>query len=443
MRVTRRAVLGAGTAAMAGVMAGCSTSNTSGGGKDQPQGGGRFNLQVMGKEEEFDKQELATFLKDKNFGISWIKPDMTNLNAMLASGKAPDLVRDAGANNTPYIAQRKLAHPLDDYLAKSSLIKADDLPAIQDVWRYDGTKQGQGPRYGLTKDYSVDSQWWMRTDMSDAAGVKAPTWESPWSHDDLLENARKMTKKQGNRATQYGLYTLEMTTGWMQTILATFGGSMYTDDGSQVDLATPEARKLIQWVIDASQQRLGYSPLDPNPDGWDWPPVAAGRQATLSSGYWVQGMLAEKEAESFRDTFRIMPSPTFGPERATANRSATGYWIPAGSKHKDEAFQLLEFTIGGADAKKRAQSGWGMPSLKSLESELPNKTEYQKQALEGSRKDLEHLKILTFTPYASFTAVDTIMAQQFLPVVKGSKKADDFVAAVTPPLNQLLKEGKI
>lgn len=451
MGFTRRTMLTGAIGLAAAGIAGCSTSTTPTGatgagtaGSTATAGTGpkKYNLQVMGLDMEMDKELLGEFLADKEYGLTWIQPDPTTLNAMLAAGSAPDLVRDMGALSTAWLAKRGLAHPLDDFIAQSEVIRADDLAAINDVWRYDGNRQGSGALYGIAKDYSVDSQWWMRTDMAEPVGVTPPTVDAPWSMDELVENCAKMTKREGDRIAQYGMYGINVSMGWLQWALATHGGSIFNDDFTELDLSSPEARQAIQWLIDTSNADVGYSPLNPNPDGWDWPAMAANRLATAAAGYWFVGTLAEDTAEPFRDKTLMLPTLTFGPQRVSSNVSATGYWMPEQSKHKEAAFELLEFTMGGADGQARARSGWGLPTLKSLESELPTSQPYQQAALESVRTELEHLQVLSFTPYAQAAAVDTLLAKEFLPIAQGSKKADDYVANVTPKVNELLAEGR-
>lgn len=434
--MSRRGFLGAALATGVAATAGCSTSQSSTG------SGKKFNLTIMGQEKEVDAALLQEFLKDKDFGITWVKEDPSTLNAMLAADRAPDLVRGAGGLIVPYLAHRKMATPLDDFIRQSSIIHEDDLQPANDVWRYDGSTQGQGPRYGIAKDFSVDTQWWMRTDLSDAAGVKAPTADKPWSFDDLVSGSAKMTKRKGDRVLRYGMYEINAKTSLLQYMMATMGGSIFSEDASTVDLSSPEAQRAIQWLIDACESRVGYSPLDPNPDGYDWTAMAANRLATAGHGYWYLGQLQDPAAASFRDSCRLLPSLTFGPQRISTTFAATGMWIPEKAKNKEAAFQFLEFHTCGADAEKRATAGWGIPALKSLEPKLPSSNTFEKDAIDSFRSEIDHTQVLTFSPYAQTDAMDVLLAQDFLPILKGSKKAADFADKVTPKLNQLLADGK-
>lgn len=443
LSLSRRGLLGLGLGLGAAAMSGCSTASAPTG-TSAPNGGGSkaFRLQIMAKEDEVDPDLLQQYLADKDFDVTFIEPDPTTLNAMLAANNPPDLVRDAGANVTPYLVHKGLATELDDYISKSSLVTMDDLQPINDVWRFDGKVQGVGPRYGLIKDFSLDSQFWMLSDVAESAGLTLPTPDKPWSFDELLENSKAMTSRSGNRADMYGLFTTAPSVETFQVMLAESGGSMFSSDLSAVDLTTPEAQAVIQWFIDAALAKTGYSPLDPNPDGWDWPPMIAGRAASILAGYWIVGQLADPEGESFRERLRLLPSPMMGTQRASATFAGVGMWIPNKSQHKDEAFDFLAWHCAGEPAKLRAKLGWGIPPLKSLESALPSDDPYQVAALEAHRAEAAHAKILTFSPYAQPAAINAVLQQEFVAVAQGSGKAADYAAVVTPKINQLLTEGK-
>lgn len=105
------------------------------------------------------------------------------LTAILASGQPPDLVRGISALDTPYFAAREVAENLDPYFAKSTVLKADDLDPVNDLWRYDGKVQGKGPRYGMAKDFSQDSMYCYNTAHFDEAGVDYPSDTEPVTYE--------------------------------------------------------------------------------------------------------------------------------------------------------------------------------------------------------------------------------------------------------------------
>ncbi|GAB3701398.1 hypothetical protein [Mariniluteicoccus flavus] len=138
----------------------------------------------------------------------------------------------------------------------------------------------------------------------------------------------------------------------------------------------------------------------------------------------------------------MAPTATFGPQKVAATFGATGYWIPAKTKKKDEAFRFLEFHCGGEDAKTRATKGWGLPAITDLDSQLPTAQPFQKQALEATKAELPNQKVLQYSPYAQLAAINSILSREFKPVASGSKKADDYIKAITPAIDELLGRGQ-
>ena len=128
----------AGGAVAAPLLGGCDASSSS-------SSDGTVTLTVMYKSNELTKEHIADFeAKNSGIKISFVEFDATRLNAMLASGNPPDFVRGAAVGSANTNA-RGLATNLDPYLAKSTVLKKDDLLAVNDSFRWDG-KRSAGAR---------------------------------------------------------------------------------------------------------------------------------------------------------------------------------------------------------------------------------------------------------------------------------------------------------
>lgn len=430
----RGSALGAAAAAGAGALSACAPSA---GGSD----GGKKTLTIMAPENEFSPEFLKSAEKELGMTIKRVEVDTTKLTAMLASGTAPDLVRGLGAVETSYIVSRDLALPLDDYFAKSELLKEDDIDPINDVWRYDGSVQGQGPRYGLAKDYSQDAMFWYNTALFDAAGVAYPSDAEPVTYDQWLEMGRQLTQKDGDTTTVYGLSAGGLGLFISLTnMTAAAGGSLLSEDLGTIDFSSPEAQKALTWYLEYARAKVGFSPVEPNPDGWDWPPYQTGRLAQSWSGYWFGGAIAAEAA--LAETSRLAPAPTMGGERISPCFGATGYWIPKASKNHDEAWQLFEWFMGGEPAKERAAGGWGMPSLLSLRADLPVGTPAQEQALAAVEAEADYFKVLSFTPYVKVEALDAVLNQYLPDAINEGVSAGALADTLNTDMQALLDEGK-
>jgi multiple sugar transport system substrate-binding protein len=412
-----------------------STGTAGGGG-----GGAKGAITVMSQEGEFSEELQAMWAEDHpELPMTFIAMDETRLNAMLAAGDPPDIVRGLGAQEAAYLAARGIALPLDDYIAGSSLITADDLSPINDVWRWDGQTQGAGPVYGITKDYSLDMMWWYNTQMFEEAGARIPDDATPYTYDELLEVGKSITSIKGGKVERYGLWTMLPTVSFIQSALATADATLFSEDLKTIDFSSPEAQRMIQWFVDGAQGQAGYSVADPNPDGWDWPPFSTERQAMAQAGFWMSGLVTGEEPTQAWS--RMAVAPLLGNTRVSPTNSATGHWIPAKAKNPDAGWVFLEWLTAGQPGVDRAKSGWGLPILKSLEKEIPSDLEFQKAAWETQQADAGHAKVIQMSPYAPQVALNAVINDNLLKVVQGGMTVGGFADASNKAANELLAEG--
>jgi multiple sugar transport system substrate-binding protein len=404
----------------------------------------KTTLTVMYAKNEFTPAYIAEFEKlHAGLTIQFIEFDQTRLNSMLAGGLPPDFVRGAGRGSAN-INARGLAVNLDPYIQASTVAKRDDFLDINNVWRWDGHRTGAGPYYGFTKDWSQDATLWYNRSLFDQAGVPYLSTTEPVTYTDLLEIARKLTVKKNGTTQVYGL---GLEWAWsvispVMTMILQQGGNLYTnDDLSAVDFSTPEAKKALQWYVDFVNAGVGPSVLDPLASGSDAETFMANRMAISQDGYWFGGQFPTSPP-SFQDAVRMAPAPLFGSKRVSPSYAAIGAWIPAASKHKDEAWQVMEYFMFGQPAHDRAKSGWGLPALKSLLPELPQSLPYQKDAYQTEQAELKYFEVLPDSPYITSSNYDTILNQYLPQVIKKQMSLDDACREITTAANKLLQQGK-
>lgn len=373
--------------------------------------------------------------------ITQINTDPTRLNAMLAAGNPPDLVRDSGTDVTPYIASQGLALNLDDYIAQSSVLKDADIMPVNDLWKWDGTQQGKGSRYGIAKDWSQDAMWWYDTEVWAAAGLPARDPNTPITYDELLDAAKAMTKRSGGKTTMYGLWNVTPDIDRIAAMVATAGGRIISEDLSKVDFSSPEAQKALSWIVQAGKEGLGYSVANPSPD-WDGPEMFAGKQATACQGYWYTGF-TETTAPAFESKLQFNAAPLLGSQRISPSFGAVGFWIPAKAKNPGASFAWLEWYCGGAGAKQRISAGDGLPSLRSLLPSLPQRNDFERKAVATQNNELSHIDVVQVaSPYAQNTAINTVLAKDFPQAISGSLSVGALADLLTTDVNAVLAAGK-
>ncbi|NUP18642.1 MAG: extracellular solute-binding protein [Streptomyces sp.] len=426
----------AGAALATTALPGCAASVDSGGGSSSGK-----TLTVMGQTDEWDAKTKKSLEKTLNVTLRVMTYDVTKLNALLASKNPPDVVRGIGATDTPYFAARGLMTDLDPYLAKSEVLKAADLAAANDVWRYDGKQQGSGPRYGLAKDYSQDSMFWYRSDMFEEAGLELPSETEPLSCEEWLDLAERLTKRRLGKVKVYGLDATGMGVfPQLMWMTASAGGSLFAADMDSVDFSSPEALKALQWLLDYTKADIGPNLINPNPDGWDGPTYQANRMAMSCNGHWFGGVIAGDAALS--KVSRFAPAPQMGSHRVSPCFGGTGFWIPKDAKNKEAAWKLFEWYFAGKPAKDRVDYGWGLPSLNSLRKKLPVSTALQKQAYAVQEQELPHFSVLPVSPYAQTDALNAVLSRVIPDAVKSGTKAGKVADTLNSRMNEQLARGK-
>jgi multiple sugar transport system substrate-binding protein len=430
-----RSALAAGGVLAAPVLGACDAGTS--------KSGGAVTLTVMYKNNELTKEQIADF-ESKNSGIKidFVEFDTTRLNAMLASGSPPDFVRGAAVGSANANA-RGLATNLDPYLDKSSVLKKGDLLAVNDSFRWDGKKIGQGPYYGISKDWSQDATLWYNKALFDAAKVPYLSASEPVTYDQLLDIGKRLTVKAGGKTQVYGLGLEWAWNLWgpISMMIVQQGGTLYNADLTQTDMTSAAARKALQWYVDFAQAGVGPTSLDPVPDGADLSLFMAKRMAITQDGFWYGGNFV-KESEELRNNIRMAPAPVMGGTRVSPSYAGWGAWIPAKAKHKNEAWKLMEYFMTGPPADERAKSGWGLPALKSLLPLVPQDQPYQKEAYQTTQNELTFAGPLPDSPYVTIDGWNVALDKHLQRAIKKEITVDQAAQAITEDVNKLLKQGK-
>lgn len=419
---------------------GCNTSNST----STSGGGSKTTVTVMYASNEF----LPAYIKEfenlnPDLKISFIEFDQTRLDAMMAANTPPDFVRGTGVGSANYSA-RGLALNLDPYLAKSTVLKTSDLMAANNTWRFNGKQTGSGSYYGLAKDWSQDATLWVNDALFENAHVAPLSDTTPTSYDTLLEIAKKITVRQGGKIQAYGIDpSWVYCAGVVDQMILQQGGQYFNSDLTEIDYATAAGKRAIQWFVDFAKAHVGFSPFDPDADGAgnDTPSYLASRLGMVVDGYWFGGNINTASA-AVQAKSRFLPAPIMGSNRVSACFSATGAWIPASSKNKDAAWKVMEYFIGGTPAHDRATSGWGLPSLKSLFNQIPQKLAYQKQAYTTAQNELKYLSVQPDSPYITGTTMDTLFDKYMQQAVKGQITVSSAAEKITTDANQHIQQTK-
>ena len=170
----------------------------------------------------------------------------------LAAGTAPDAISFAGeiCRWSRWADIGKLME-LDDIIEEDSSFDIDDFfPKMIDMAKYDGTKVGQGPIYGIPASTAV---WILHynKEMFDKYGVSYP--DDSWDWDRLVEETLKLNEdRDGDDVLdQYGFYIENIwDTRFIDMMMRAFGTALWSEDAKSCNAATPEGLAAIQLIGD-------------------------------------------------------------------------------------------------------------------------------------------------------------------------------------------------
>ncbi len=389
------------------------------------------DIYVVGGGDGFsNEQDLAEFQKEHpNIRVNILNNvSDAQLITMVATGNAPDLLR-VEARRVPYWANLGMLEDLTPYLQKKArFIRTDDLVPIIDLYRIDGRL------YALNKDWSADLTIYYNKDLFDKAGLTYPGEDKPLTYAEVMELSRKLSVQQEGKPVQWGFGAGYMALAY-QAMLRAADQPLYSPDHLRILLAdSAEALKAADWWVEMARRQWYGGPDDP----WH-----NNRLAMLQMGYWFGPVAAiggrqnvysnEATTTGTTDPIGFAPAPVWGNKRVNM-AVATGFAMLAGSKHKEEAWQVLEWFMVGPASIRRTQTGWGLPSLRSLFRYVPQQTALDRQRFRVTVAEVPFL-VPHYPNRYNASAFDDAWNRWFGPASQGQFATAEFLRRVEHDVN--------
>jgi len=370
------------------------------------------------------------------------REEPARLYAMIAAGTPPDLIRVQAPSIPGYLARGYLKD-LTPYFEASSSLHLDDLMPANDYYKAEAPmKIGTGKIYGMCKDFSPDFTLFAYKKAFEDAGVAVPDPAKSLTYAEILDLARKVSKKEGDRVLMWG-YGYE--DGWIDRIwmngLAELGQNLYSEDFTQVIIGgNEETRRMAQYYFDLAKENLAVSPVNPSPNGWAGGDFTAGLLAMMQYGFWFSAMA---ETDTTRGQVVMLPGVTWAGKRRDPTMTATGMVMEADAKNPDAAWVVFEWYNAGKQARDRAASGWGVPALKSMMNLVPQQTDFQKQCFQILQGELTlESPPLQFNPYLGETEFTNSWRTHVEQAVRGGITVDEMIKNIESEINTAISEGK-
>ncbi|MEU4514456.1 sugar ABC transporter substrate-binding protein [Nonomuraea wenchangensis] len=303
-----------------------------------------------------------------NIQVTYVQGSWDNVNDQLvtqfAGGTAPDVIHNDSPALSGFAADGYLLDLKDKLPAE---LKGDIPQPAWDTVTFDDGKGGQGV-YGVP--FLQESQVIIANKkLLDAAEVRVPTADNPWTWDEFSEAAKKMTKD-----GSFGVaWAMKSPVNKTLNLALNFGGTFFqTADGKTTVKVGPEEREVLQRIHDqlhkdksADPDALGQGTADPLPAFYK------GKFALLPAGVYLRQQVAEQAPDGFE--WVTLPAP----KGTTAEQGAVSQTlsIAQDSKHPEEAMKFIAYFLNGPNQAKLAKGDWLLPTSQTAASDPAITTE--------------------------------------------------------------------
>jgi multiple sugar transport system permease protein len=322
--------------------------------------------------------------------FEWLHPDVrvkrvltdssafqAKLRTMLAAGAPPDLFYLRPEAMAQFAAMNLLL-PLDAFVEQQ---RRDDpgwmedfYPLILDAYRYDVASQrsGTGLQYGLPKDFTT-LVFYVNLDLFRRASIDvARLQREGWTWDQFGEAMARITALRDEapdlRARNvYGGY-LQLSPGTLRSLVWNHGGEFFgvrpdgAPDFRDVRLDEPPAQAALERIIRLRLvDRTVYNPTGIAKDGGN---------EFLNGNIGCVGPIGRWMVPTYRSirsfAWDVVPVPALDPANAPAQVVHTAWGVAAGTRHPEQALQLLKFLCGQEGQRQQARAGLAIPALRSV-----------------------------------------------------------------------------
>jgi multiple sugar transport system substrate-binding protein len=208
---------------------------------------------IMKTGSEFSEEEREQFSADNpGITIETVETDTTRFFAMYAAGTPPDLMRTQAPAIPQYLA-RKILYDLTPYYEVSGVLNLDDLAPANNYYRANSPLDiGDGPIYGMCKDWSPDFTMFIYKPAFEQAGLDPPDDTVHLTYQEVFDLARRLAVFEGDRVLMWGYgYDAAWTDRMWMNMLAELDQSLYTEAFSAINLTgSEEARAVVKYYFD-------------------------------------------------------------------------------------------------------------------------------------------------------------------------------------------------
>ncbi|MCC6444503.1 MAG: ABC transporter substrate-binding protein [Armatimonadetes bacterium] len=309
----------------------------------------------------FNRQHPKIRVKILSVGGSYQK-----VRIAIAGGSTPDVCSAIWADELAGYAMRGALTPLDDYIARSGRKAEEYMPGVWRMFRYNG--------HTWALNATTNSNFVaFNKDIFREVGLDP---EKPPQTVAELDRAAELCTRYDDKG---GFVRYGFRPGWLMWWAYVFGGKWYDPETRTVTANDPHNVAALEWIASYSQKYdLSRIESFEQTFGSQQSPNAAffvGKVAMWTTGEWVQEHII-RYAPKLDWGYFAAPAPPGGrPKTCTVGGSV--FVIPAACKHKDEAWEFLNWICGPEAVKEFCLGIGNIPPLKAVAME----PEFQKNPL--------------------------------------------------------------
>ncbi|AGE22476.1 MULTISPECIES: ABC transporter substrate-binding protein [Geobacillus] len=421
------------------VLGGCSSNNKTAQGEGESK---TVTLKFMGweaspLETEAVKKGLQKFMEENpNIRVQYTPIPQSQYSSklltMLAGNAAPD-VFFLGSEDYRTFQKKGVLLDLTPYFKEEYSID-DFIPSAASIMQIDGKIFG-------VSSCTVSPVLFYNKKLFDEAGIPYPSSDpqKAWTWKQFVEVAKKLTKKNGDKVEQFGVFGLENN---YMTVAEYFsnGGSPYNNSFTKSTFNTPEVKQVLQSVLDL-RVKYGVAPETSVLEKIGMRPTQMLQTGKI--GMLIDGSWSLQELASMKFPVGVAPLPKF--KEAVTHGQAHVHAVSAKTKYPKEAWKLVSFLSSEEYQIQLVKEGLWMPNRKALYTNEGIKKWYNKEVHpEGFEKMVTYFENAKPYPNAflSNNKITSIITEELDKFYYNGESLDKVVERIDNRSNEELRKQR-
>ncbi|MCD6220497.1 extracellular solute-binding protein [Candidatus Calescamantes bacterium] len=295
----------------------------------------------------------------------------------------------------------------------------------------------KGKIYALPGNYGLRGILFYNKKIFDEEGIDYP--DETWTWQDLLETAKRLTKKDSDgRIVRFGY--VDQIAGGMLFYIYQNGGRLWNEERSKCIINTLESQQAMNFW-DSFHTKYHVSPP---PSAYKEMQTARdifimGRAAMYGGNSWdIRVFKYHKKMKNYEVAF--FPVPEKGKKRFAA-WSCISFGIWSGSKHPEIAYEFAKFMITPGWIKTLVELSDSLPLRKEGEAmeaflNLPGVSQNTKEVLLDTAEISQNWNQLLYHPNLSHMELNHLIAQEMDKFNLGLSSAEETLREIQNKLNK-------